>query len=77
MYVNEIGSSTEDLSKIYLMIFSELTLIKELYIKEKDVLLKDFNVDLFSQLNINQNFFETLNSLSARLEKMAISYSSE
>ncbi|MFH3735043.1 AAA family ATPase [Acinetobacter nosocomialis] len=77
VYVNEIGSSTEDLSKIYLMIFSELTLIKELYIKEKDVLLKDFNVDLFSQLNINQNFFETLNSLSARLEKMAISYSSE
>ena len=70
VYVNEIGSSTEDLSKIYLMIFSELTLIKELYIKEKDVLLKDFNVDLFSQLNINQNFFETLNSLSARLEKM-------
>ncbi|MEB8380030.1 AAA family ATPase [Acinetobacter junii] len=77
VYANEIGSSTEDLSKVYLMISSELTLIKELYIKEKDVLLKDFNVDLFSQLNINQNFFETLNSLSARLEKMAISYSSE
>lgn len=77
LYINEIGSSTEDLSKVYLAISSELTLIKELYVKEKDTLLKDFNINLFSKLNINQNFFETLNSLSSRLEKMAISYSSE
>jgi len=77
LYINEIGSSTEDLSKVYLTISSELTLIKELYVKEKDALLKDFNINLFSKLNINQNFFETLNSLSSRLEKMAISYSSE
>lgn len=76
LYINEIGSSTEDLSKIYLKISSELTSIKELYVKEKDALLKDFNIDLFSKLNISQNFFETLNSLSSRLEKMAISYSS-
>lgn len=77
LYINEIGSSTEDLNKVYLTISSELTLIKELYVKEKDTLLKDFNINLFSKLNINQNFFETLNSLSSRLEKMAISYSSE
>lgn len=77
VYINEIGSSTEDLSKVYLMISSELTLIKELYIKEKDDFLKDFNINLFTKLNISQNFFETLNSLSSRLEKMAISYSAE
>ena len=77
LYLKEIGSSTEDLSKVYLMISSELTLIKELYVKEKDAFLKDFNINLFSKLHINQNFFETLNSLSARLEKMAISYSYE
>ncbi|AXQ21267.1 AAA family ATPase [Acinetobacter wuhouensis] len=77
LYVKEIGSSTEDLSKVYLMISSELSLIKELYIKEKDAFLKDFNINLFTKLNVNQNFFETLNSLSSRLEKMAISYSSE
>lgn len=77
LYLKEIGISTEDLSKVYLMISSELNLIKELYIKEKDAFLKDFNINLFTQLNINQNFFETLKSLSSRLEKMAISYSSE
>jgi exonuclease SbcC len=59
------------------MISSELKLIKELYIKEKDAFLKDFNISLFTKLNISQNFFKTLNGLSSRLEKMAISYSSE
>ena len=77
LYSKEIGSSTEDLSKVYLMISSELKLIKELYIKEKDAFLKDFNISLFTKLNISQNFFKTLNGLSSRLEKMAISYSSE
>ena len=77
LYSKEIGSSTEDLSKVYLIISSELMLIKELYIKEKDAFLKDFNINLFTKLNISQNFFKTLNSLSSRLEKMAISYSSE
>jgi exonuclease SbcC len=77
LYVNEIGSATEDLSKIYLKISSDLNLIKEFYVKEKDSLLESFNINLFSKLNSNQNFFETLNNLSSRLEKMAISYSSE
>lgn len=77
LYINEIGSENEDLDKIYLKISSELTLIKELYVKEKDNFLKKFNINLFSKLNINKNFFEALNSLSFRLEKMAISYSSE
>ncbi len=77
LYSKEIGSSTEDLSKVYLIISSELKLIKELYIKEKDAFLKDFNINLFTKLNISQNFFKTLNGLSSRLEKMAISYSSE
>ncbi|MQZ58227.1 AAA family ATPase [Acinetobacter junii] len=77
LYLKEIGNSTEDLSKVYLVISSELNFIKELYIKEKDAFLKDFNINLFSKLNINQNFFETLNNLSSRLEKMAINYSSE
>lgn len=77
LYVKEIGSSTEDLSKVYLMISSELTLIKDLYIKEKNAFLKDFNINLFIKLNMSQNFFETLNSLNSRLDKMTISYSSE
>ncbi|KCX36598.1 hypothetical protein J577_2239 [Acinetobacter sp. 263903-1] len=77
LYINEIGSANEDLDKICLKISSELTLIKELYVKEKDSFLENFNINLFSKLNINRNFFETLNSLSSRLDKMAISYSSE
>ena len=77
LYINEIGSANEDLDKICLKISSELTLIKELYVKEKDSFLENFNINLFSKLNINRNFFETLNSLSFRLDKMAISYSSE
>lgn len=77
LYINEIGSANEDLDKICLKISSELTLIKELYVKEKDSFLEKFNINLFSKLNINRNFFETLNSLSSRLDKMAISYSSE
>lgn len=36
LYINEIGSANEDLDKICLKISSELTLIKELYVKEKD-----------------------------------------
>ncbi|MEG8240281.1 hypothetical protein MKR66_18105 [Acinetobacter baumannii] len=58
LYSKEIGSSTEDLSKVYLIISSELKLIKELYIKEKDAFLKDFNINLFTKLNISQNFLK-------------------